>query len=238
MRSYDFNCTLEFGEAVDSSNKEYWRFVYSIFKHHRLDPEIEDYDNFIRAWLTQNSTNQFVPIKRFFRVINNSPEGWHHPFLEAYQPTHCSYLEGLEILDASTARANKLIDQGGEFLLHSKSYIDFLNLDIIRHKKALAGDPRGLLINPVLISNYKTYRGVPEVDSLLTSYADKICGEKTNFKAISNLFRRSEWGPVTRSRIENIRFIKHMTSKLRNLQFLADHNMVRSDLLLKSLKRI
>jgi hypothetical protein len=23
MRSYDFNCTLEFGEAVDSSNKEY-----------------------------------------------------------------------------------------------------------------------------------------------------------------------------------------------------------------------
>jgi hypothetical protein len=179
-----------------------------------------------------------VPIKKVFRVMNHLAENWHAPF-EAYQPTYCSYSEGLEILNTSTVRANKLINQGGEFIIHSNLYIDSLNLDIIRHKKALVGDPDGLLINPALIHQYKTYRGMPEVNELLMRYADKICGEKTNFKALSNLFSGDEWGSVTRSRMENIGAIKDITSKLRNFQFLyADPSMVRSHLLLKSLNRI
>jgi hypothetical protein len=80
---------------------------------------------------------------------------------------------------------------------------------------------------------------MPEVNELLMRYADKICGEKTNFKALSNLFSGDEWGSVTRSRMENIGAIKDITSKLRNFQFLyADPSMVRSHLLLKSLNRI
>jgi hypothetical protein len=163
---------------------------------------------------------------------------WHYNFPRFYQPATCSYFDGLQILNDSILRADKLLYLGNDWVTDANNYIDFLESDLSSHKKALRGDPQGLLMGPTLIWQYDRWEGIPRVKNLCISYASKICGEKTNFKALLGLFSTDSWGPITRSRSQNIADIKDMLFKLRDFQNLqADETIVRSYFLSKSLRK-
>jgi hypothetical protein len=170
--------------------------------------------------------------------MHSSRADWHYNSPRFYQPATCSYFDGLQTLSASIERAEKLLYLGNDWVIDANNYMDSLESDLSRHKKALNGDPQGLLMGPILMWEYNRFEGIPRVKNLCISYARKISGEKTNFKALLSLFNTDGWGPLTRSRSENIVDIKDMLSKLRKFQDLqADETMVRSYFLLKSLRK-